>query len=89
MNYSGQLAAECCCWGRLSDERLGACRSDGSLVTVSDGHKVVCSYLGLVQGSCFGGERGCVCVVWVPLPASWGQLFVGQWWVESILPFVH
>lgn len=32
---------------------------------MSDEHKLVSRYLELVQGSCFGGERGCVCAVWV------------------------
>lgn len=58
-------------------ERLGACRTGGSLIAMSDGHKLVCSYLGLVQGPCLGGERDCVCAVWVSPSSLLGTAVCG------------
>lgn len=44
---------------------------------MSDGHKLVCSHLELAQGSCFGGERGCMCSVSVSPSSLLGTAVCG------------
>lgn len=47
---------------------LVAYGAGGSLITIPDQHKLVCSYLGLNWGPCLGGERGCIYAAWVSPP---------------------